>query len=180
MENMQPVDRNTSLKVTATYGAYLGTALVLVSFTDYLLNIYGGSTLMNVLSYAVFIGGIVWATIAYRSKVKGGVITYGQALRFGTLLCAFAAVILGAYTAILVNVVDPAYLEKSFDVAAQQMADSGKYSEEQIDVAIAASRVMMTPISIVVFSIMTYSLLGFFVSLITSAFLKKENPNAEI
>lgn len=176
MENVETADRNTSLKITATYGAYLGAALVLVSFTDYLLNIYGGSTLLNVLSYVTFIGGIIWATIAYRNRAKGGFITYGQALRFGTLLCAFAAVILGAYTAILVNVVDPAYLEKSFDVAAQQMADSGSYTEEQIDAAIAASRSMMTPVSIVVFSVITYSLLGFFVSLITSAFLKK-TPN---
>ncbi|MDR2938342.1 MAG: DUF4199 domain-containing protein [Prevotellaceae bacterium] len=174
MENTPLTDRKALLKITATYGAYLGAALVAISFADYLLNIYGGSTLINTLSYAVFIGGIVWATLAYRNNAKGGYISYGQALRFGTALCAFAAVILGAYTAILVNVVDPAYLEKSFEVAMQQMADSGEYTEDEIDLAMSASRAMMTPVSIVVFSVITYSLLGFFVSLITSAFIKKE------
>lgn len=173
MENEQTVNPNR-LKITATFGEYLGAALVAVSLADYLLHLYGGSTLMNTLSYVVFIGGIVWATLAYRNGAMGGFITYGQALRFGTQLCAFAAVILGAYTAVLVNIVDPTYLEKSFDVAAQQMADSGSYTAEQIDVAMAASRSMMTPVSIVIFSVITYSLLGFFVSLLTSAFLKKE------
>ncbi len=180
MEQAQKTDRNGLLKNTATYGAYLGAALVVVSLIDYIFHIYGGSTIMNMLSYAVFIGGIIWATIAYRDKVKGGFITYGQALHFGTLLCAFAAVLLGAYTAVLVNVVDPSYLEKSFEVAAQHMAESGKYDEDQIDMAMMASRAMMTPVSIVLFSIFTYSVLGFFVSLITSAFLKRENPNAMI
>ncbi len=165
------------LKITATYGAYLGAALVAVSLVDYLLHLYGGSTLMNTISYVVFIGGIVWATLAYRNGAMGGYISYGHALRFGTQLCAFAAIILGAYTAILINVVDPSYLEKSFDVLARQMAESGAYSEEQIDLAITASRSMTTPVSMVVISIITYSLLGFFVSLLTSAFIKKETPN---
>ncbi len=177
MENTQDKKSDGFIKYTATYGAYLGIALVAVSLVDYMLNMYGTSSFMNAISYAVFIGGIVGATLAYRSKALGGYIGYGQALRFGTMLCTFAAVILGAYMAILVNFIDPAYLEKNFDIVAENMAASGAYTEDQIDMAMSMSRSMTTPLSMVLISMLTYSILGFLVSLVTSIFIKKENPN---
>lgn len=158
----------------ASGGLMLGGVFVLIAVFDYVLGFYGKNIWLSVLNYLVMLLGIVYFTIQYRDKVKGGFISYGNSVVFGMLLSAFSAVLSGAFLYVLVTVIDPGYLEKQLNVVMETMMQDGKLPESQVDLVEKTMRMVMNPVFLLFSSVFGGVLIGLLISLVTSIFTKKE------
>ncbi len=164
------------LKHTATYGLYIGLALIILTLIDYVAGLYGQNKIFSLLQYVVMIGGIVWATINYRNTEMGGFISYGQSLGYGVVLSVFFGVVSAVFTVILVTVIDPAYMEHAMDLLRENLLEEGKVSEDQIDAMMAMSEKFANPVFTFFTNIIGAVFMGLIITLITSIFTKKVQP----
>lgn len=161
------------VKYAATYGLILGLAIVLLNVIDYVGGFYGQSRLLSVLNYVIMIGGVTLFTTLYRNKALGGYITYGNAVGFGILLCIFATVISGVFQFIL-NLVDPSYIAKQMEIMADQLYQTGLYSDQMIEQMLQTTRFLKNPLFILLGAVLAGALAGTIISLITSIFIQKK------
>lgn len=176
MENL----RLTLMKSTMTYGAILGLVLVIYSFLLFVSNTLPVGFLMQgltiILVTASYYIGIYFSTKKIRTLIFKGELTYRQGVYIGTLVTFFASVISEFYTYIQNTILDPNYMvrfitaQKAWlhtlqDKIAQTQID---LMVKDIDEAIKNYDALATLFQ----SIFMFTLLGFAISLITSAFLK--------
>jgi len=83
------------------------------------------------------------------------------------------SVFFGIYTYIFVKFIDPAVVDKIMERTEEAMIQQGQ-SDEAIETALRWTKAMTTPFMMAMWSIITYFVVGFIVSLIASAFLKKK------
>jgi hypothetical protein len=105
--------------------------------------------------------------------VRGGFISYGNALGFGTLSMVFAALIASAFTYLFYVVIAPDAVEKLRFLAEERALDANPnlgYDELEM-----IGR-FVSPVLIAITTVFSYSFFGFVISLVTSAFLKKTDP----
>jgi predicted PurR-regulated permease PerM len=119
---------------------------------------------------------------AYRDKVLGGTISYGNAFLAGLLIVIFSSIITGFYTLIFNTIIDPEYMDKVFEATKNWTADylnSMGLPDSQIDSSIEKiekQQANYNALKAFFTSIAWSSVFGVVISLITSAFVKK-NPN---
>jgi hypothetical protein len=130
------------------------------------------------ISYVIIIGGIVYGTIQYRDNVRGGTISYAQALGFGVIIALVVAVIAAVYSLVL-SLIDPGIIDQILEKAQDEMLKQG-LSEDQVEQAVEIQRKFMSPGIIAAMTVPSYTFMGFLFSLITSIFLKKEDTSVNL
>jgi len=167
---------NTYLKSTMTYG--LVTGLVLIVYTLLLYstnNLIDQNFFLGIINYLILIGGIVIGTRSYRDQFLEGYISYSKALGYGVVISVFTGIIVGIFTYLLYAVIDPGLLEQSMKIFEEEMLNQGM-SPDQVETFTEMQRKIRSPFMMLISSVLSYALLGFIFSLITSAFLKKDKP----
>ncbi len=163
------------MKSAMTYGLILALALIVFHLVQYLMDVYKPPTWVNILNYAIIVGGIVYGTIRFRNDELNGYISYGRALGSGVLISLFASVVYGFYLYLLTAVIDPSYMEGLYQVIEETYLEMGM-ADDQVETMVAAVKKFQTPIMMFVSSIFSFTLMGTLFSLITSIFIKKEEP----
>ncbi|MCX6257334.1 MAG: DUF4199 domain-containing protein [Bacteroidia bacterium] len=176
-------------KSAMNYGAIIGVVFVIYTLVIYLFNIYPTSFLsgglMTLVNIVLLVLGLVYSTKHYRTHMLGGKISYAQSLLFGTLICLFSSIITGFFSYLLNAVIDPEYqvrMAKAIqDSMVEYMTNMG-VSDSQIQDAIDKMNGKMPSALSSGFNMVLWGTIGgFIVSLITSAFLKKEgDPFADL
>lgn len=132
----------------------------------------------TLISIALLVVLIVLAHRAFK-KTHDGIMSYGQGLGLGTLLSlvgsALAAVLLFIYT----GYIDPGYSAKALEIQRAAMEAQG-VTGAQLDQGLAMTRTMLTPVGILVSSLVSGVIVGFICSLIVSAFTRCADPRAVI
>lgn len=174
------------LKSTMTYGLYLGVVFVIYSLVLYILGVMpvgiGLPMLMMVISLAIFFIGILFGTKKVRGEVFNGEITYAQGLAIGVLIALFASIISSVYSYIQNTIIDPEYLTNLANAQKEWMYNylQGKLPETQIDAQLSQMDEQIknaSSIASIFKGILGWTIGGFIISIITSAFLKKKsNP----
>lgn len=166
------------LKFALTYGLIIGLALVVYAVILYIADAYFNKAL-GYVQYVILIAGIVMAVIAFRDKAQGGYITYGRALGLGVLVALFAGTITIVFNYVMMNYIDPGLIDKSMAVIEETLQNSRFVPEDMIGPSLEKARKNMTALWTLPVGIATFTLVGFIISLVTSAILKKEtNPVA--
>lgn len=159
------------MKHVMNWGAILGFVLIAISLAFYLLGMTESSA-AQWISY-----GCIAAIIYVGSKMKrdnsGGIMSYGQGLGTGTGIAFFASILVAFYTFVFFTFLDAEMLEQMILRAEDQMYENGM-PESQVDMAMEMTRKFMTPGPMAAMVVFSYTIVGFVVSLITSAILKKE------
>lgn len=166
----------TPYKTAMNFGALLGLVLILYSALLYAID-QSTNQYLSWISYVFLAAGIVLGTKHYRDKVNEGFITYGQALWTGTLIVLFASFITAFYTYIFTKFIDPGMVEKILEQTETQMLEQNNMSEEDVETAMKITRMFVTPGMMSISIVFITTVMGFVISLITSAILKKENPS---
>ena len=169
--------KNSFLQSAATNGLVIGLGLILLATIDYVAGFYGQNTAFSLLSFAVMIGGLIWAATSYRKKELGNYMSYGQAFSYSISVSVVYSILSIIFTLILTRVIDPGYIDQVYTITEQKLYDAGNLTEEQIDMAMSISRRFTNP--------GVSSIIGFFstlfvstiISLITSAVTMRKNPN---
>jgi len=181
--------QTSSMKLTMTYGLYLGAISVvssLIIWATSLIEHLGifGSVLIGVFQIALLAFLLVYFTKRYRDTLLDGKITFGQAFTFGVLLVVFSSVISALFSYILNKYIDPEYMKRVMtmiqDKTYQILANSG-LSQDQIDAQMASieNKGISSPMETLVTSLEGGLIGGAIMSLISSAIVKKNAHGGE-
>ncbi|KAA3647400.1 MAG: DUF4199 domain-containing protein [Bacteroidetes bacterium] len=168
MENNTP----TTSKSAMNFGAMLGLVLMIFSLIIYVTEMYG-SQWINWISTIILIAGIVIGIKKRRDNELGGHISYGSALGYGTLIALFASIITSVGSFLYLSYVDDGFIQFTLNTQETQLYENG-LADEQIEMAMSMTKKFMTPGWIAFMAVLITVITGFIVSLIASAFLKKE------
>jgi len=181
MENKQSI-----LQYSMTNGAVLGVILIIFSLLLYLLGVMPVNTrtiiLMPLASFTIMLIFLIVSMKAYRNKVLGGYISFGDAFLLGLLIIVFSSVISGFYSLIFNTVIDPGYMDRVYEGVRNWSYDlySGMgLTETQIEEALertSRQQENYTPIKAFFGTLLGSAIFGGIVSLIISAFIRKDPP----
>ena len=169
-------EKPTPYKTAMNFGALLGLVLIAYSALLYAFDQTTNQAL-SWLSYVFLAGGIILGTKTYRDKSLGGYITYNQALWTGTLIVFFASFLSAFYTYIFTKFIDPGMITKILEETEMKMLEEQNMGEDDVEVAMKYTRMFVTPEIMTITVVFATTIMGFIISLITSAIMKKENPN---
>ena len=169
--------KNSFLQSAATNGLIIGLGLILLATIDYVAGFYGQNTAFSLLSFAVMIGGLIWAAISYRKKELGNYMSYGQAFSYSISVAVVYSILSVIFTLVLTRVIDPGYIDQVYTITEQKLYDAGNLTEEQIDMGMSVSRRFSGPIISSIMSFFSTLFISVIISLITSAIAMRKNPN---
>ena len=178
MEETEFTPKTSLTQMALTNGLLTGFVLILISLVFYLLN-DPTNQIASWISYSVIIAGIAYSTITWRKDGLGGYITYGQAVGIGSYTILFTAILSALYMFVFMQFIDPGVKDLFIAHAEEQLLTrTPDITDEQLDAAIAMTERMFNPVFLAISTFFTYALLGVLFSLITSAFLKKKDPDS--
>ena len=124
---------------------------------------------------------VVLMILAHREfkKTREGIMTYGQGVGSGTLLSVVASVLTCVLLFIYVNYINPGYSAAMLKIQQTGFEQQG-ITGAQLDQAMAITGAMLTPVGIVVTSLLSGVIVGFIVALIVSIFTRVNDPRAVI
>lgn len=172
MESTDTVKRTPMYKPAFSYGLLTAVGLIMLTLIIYMTGMIANQYL-NYISYFIVIAGIYLGTKAFRDEFRGGFLDYSTALGFGTLMIFFASVITAVFVFVFYSYLAPDALEQLKVAAEVRILEANpNVSDQELDLALR----FVSPTLMLVTSIFSYTFVGFLLSLITSAFLKKKDP----
>lgn len=167
----------SKLKSALNFGALLGLVMLVLTVITYMFSLYE-NTLFSLLTNAVFIAGLVIGMKKFRDEESGGYISYGGALGYGVLVSLFVGIIACVGTYVYLSFVDSGFIDFTLEQAETAMYEGGQ-PEEAVEMAMEWTRKMYSPGGIAFFTVLGNVFVGFIVSLIAGAFIKKEGTPFE-
>jgi hypothetical protein len=169
-------------KTTLYWGVISGVVSIILSVIMYVIGFmptsFGRIALALLVSVVVLIVVLVFALKSYRTSL-GGVMTYGQAFKFGLFVILFGAAISSIYTFIFLAFIDPEY---SKNVMEQFMSNLEEYMlskgvpEEQVAKAMeeAAKQAIPSPLKSAIQGFIQGVIFSTIINLIVAAVMKKK------
>jgi Protein of unknown function (DUF4199) len=161
------------------YGLITAAISIVFSILMYIMDVPYKSPVMY-FSFVILLAGIIYGTLQYRNTYLGGYITFSKAFLSGFIIVMVAAIIAAIYSYVFLTFIDPSYLERIIAQALEEtetkMLEQG-LSDEQIEPGLAMTRKFMSPAMMSVFSVLGSALFGAILSLLSAAFLKKEDKS---
>lgn len=162
-------------KSNLTNGLILGLIGIVYSLVMYFLDLSTNKT----LGYIFFVIQIVvmfFLVKSYRDNYMHGMITFGQAVGAGVVICLIYAIIMAVFSYILYAFIDTGLTAKLIAISEEAGLKKG-YTQEQVDLGMKFTRKIMTPAFISIMSIVSNMFFGTIFSLLVAIFVKKEgNP----
>lgn len=153
------------------WGGILGLVLIAYSLVLYMLDANESSAAQWV-SYGFIAAGIYLATKSKRDN-SNGLLSYGQGLGTGVGVAFFASILVAFYTYVFFGFIDPDMLEEMLLRTEDEMYNQG-LPDDQVEMAMEMTRKFMMPGPMAAMVVLSYTFVGFLISLVTSAILKKE------
>jgi hypothetical protein len=162
--------------IATKYGLILGV----LSFVVFLVGTLTGvnQNWPTVVNVAVLIVLMVLAHGKFK-KTHEGMMTYPQGLGSGTLLATISTVISCVLVYVYVKYINTGYLAAAMQ-AQQATLEQRGITGAQAQQAMAMTGAIMTPVGIVVTSLVVGVIAGFIVALIVSIFTQKGDPRAVV
>lgn len=130
----------------------------------------GLRVLSTLLTYVPFICAIIYVQTKHKKEL-GGYITFGRAFSTGFKVSAYAGLFIAILTLLYYKVLNPAAMDDLIELAKSNAGDN----ENQLKGVEMMSKYM---VFMMMFGVaVTFTLTGLVISLITSAIIKKDNPN---
>lgn len=158
-------------KSAFNFGIVLGLILTVLSMLTFILEMYENKW-MTFLSYIIIISGICYGIKKRRDNELGGYISYGGALKYGTLLTFFAAIVSSLFLFIYLSYVDDSFIHFTLEKQETDFYEQG-LDPEMIEVSMSWTKKFMQPLPMSVIGLFGSTLFGFIVSLIAAAVFKK-------
>lgn len=166
-------------KTNLTNGIILGLVGIVYSLVMYFLDL----SLNSIQGYVFILIQIVvlyFLVKLYRDNFMHGMITFGQALGAGVVICLYYSIIIAIFTYILYAFIDTNLIDKMLAMTEEKLLDRG-LSQSQVDAGMSVQSRIMKPAFIAPISIFGNMFQGLIMSLIVAAFVRKEgNPLIDV
>ena len=169
--NEQPSTARVALK----WGLILGIVQIAFSAIIFLTDNFGNNALGSV-AYLLILIGVVLAMRDFRT-LNGGYMTYGQGVGTGTLTAAVSGLLSSLFSVFYMTFIDTNVMERIMDKSREQMESQGNMSDEQVEQAMEMVQKFQSPGILFVFGILGSIIIGLILSLIVSAFLRRDKPS---
>lgn len=177
MEESGFATKKSRVTTALTHGLLVGFAIIVLFVVFYLLN-DPANQIINYLNFAIMLAGIIISTIVWRNEGLDGYITYGQAVGIGSLTMVFAALVNAIFLFLFLQFIAPDAKQMFMAAAEEQtLRRTPEISDDQLDAMLALTERMFTPVILGISTFFSVAGIGLIFSLITSAFLKKKNPD---
>lgn len=165
-------------KHSLIYGIYISIALIVLTLIFYVMDLHTEQW-PGYIGYIFMLGGIIYASVQYRDKRLGGFATYGQCFSAGFLAGLFASIITAIFTFFYISMLGEAYVADMMAISEEKiLSQNPEVSDEELDMALGFAKNMMKPWWISIIALLANTFFSLIFSLITSIFIKKENPDA--
>lgn len=166
-------EKVSTARIALKYGVL--ASVVIMVFTT-IINVTGQSQnkWLTSLSFVFMIVGIVVAMKAFKEENKG-FMTYGEGLGLGSLFSAIMGLLGSTFSVLYNKFIDPTIITQAMDTARSEMESKGM-DDAQIDQAMAMSEKFMSPGVLFAFGVIGSLMVGFVLSLIIAAILRKDKP----
>ena len=167
----------TTAKTALNFGLILGGVSLVFSLMLFFLDMhYQGETATSLIGYTLLIGLILWAIMHFK-KNNDGYISLSEALKTGVGAALISAIIVCIYTIVLIQYLDPEFLDKSIEYQKQKMLqENPEISVENVNKMFDMQKEFSGPFIISGFIIILNLFFGFIISLIVGLIIKKSNP----
>lgn len=166
-------NQKSSFKVALNYALITAALLIVLDLVFYVMDVAPRGEI-RMVSWLVYIGGIIWGQKVFRDAHSDGLLSYGKSFSVGFTVGFFAALVVAAYTFIFIKFFDPAVITQAMEASEQQLLDMGNMTDEQIDQTLEMSARFTTPFMISIMALIFSTIGVTIISLITSIFIKKE------
>ncbi|MEY4540444.1 MAG: hypothetical protein RLZZ306_2201, partial [Bacteroidota bacterium] len=133
-----------------------------------------GNKALGYLAF-VFVGVGIYLAVNDFKKENQGFITYGQGLGLGTMKSAIVGLLASTSSFLYTKFIDPSIPDQTLKLIVQDLEKKGT-PDEQIDQMTEMMKMGLQPGVLFVSGIFMYFFIGFVLSLIIAAILKKEKP----
>lgn len=158
----------------AKYGAYIGGAITLFSFSMYSIAVNSEAIVQNI-TYIIIIFGLFMSLKHYRDTELNGFMDYGKAVGIGMIITLLFSIIVSIYSYLLFKL-DPEAISRLMEQSYQQLYEAGK-SEEEIEQLMKLTDEFMTPGLLGFSSFFSHAIMGGLFTLLIGIFVKRKNPN---
>tara|TARA_B100001059_G_scaffold236819_1_gene290929 strand:- start:22712 stop:23236 length:525 start_codon:yes stop_codon:yes gene_type:complete len=167
----------TTAKTALNFGFILGGVSLVYSLMLFFLDMhYQGETATYLIGYALLIGLILWAIMHFK-KNNDGYISLSEALKTGVGTALISAIIVCIYTIVMIQYLDPEFLDKSIEYQKQKMLqENPEISVESVNKMFDMQKEFSGPFIISGFIIILNLFFGFIISLIVGLIVKKSKP----
>lgn len=176
-QTTQPLESTKPSKIILNYGLFFGIVSVLMQVVLYVTNSHLSPHWSYMLiSTLVTVGFIVYAIKAYKAE-NGGYLALSEALKVGVGISLIAAIITSVWSLVLMNVLEPTYMEQVAEVQREQMIENyPDMNEEQMNQAMEMGAQFSSPWITIAFGIVISMFVGLIISLIAGAIMKQKRP----
>jgi len=163
-------------KIATKYGAIQGVLSFLL-----VVVVAAVGMKQNWGSYISLVFLIVLMVLAHQAfkKTHEGMMTYPQGLGSGTLLSVVAAAITGVLMFVYVKFINTGYIAATMKAQQEALAERG-ITGAQADQAMAITGAMLTPVGLVITSLLSGAIAGFIIAVIVSLFTRKGDSKAVV
>ncbi len=164
------------LKWAMAYGLYLGIFHILFLLFFYFRgNVFEGRSYGYVLW--IFIAGVTWfGLVAYRDKVNGGFLSYGQGMGLGVLISVFGAIFYSA-TIYLLMTFDGSLSNQLMEITQEALFNSG-LPDELMESMEKMYEITLKPGIVGTSEFIGKVFAGTFITLIVAAIVKRKSDNS--
>jgi hypothetical protein len=166
----------TTTSVGLRYGLITGFVSVIFSLVLFVTEMNTNKVLSN-LSILILIAGIIFA-YRYFKSANNGFMSYGQGLGIGAVLSAVTGLLGGIFTFIYVKFIDSSFMQRMQETQIEELEARGM-SDEQIEQGMAMAEKFSGPGMMLVMGILVTLLIGFILSLVIAAIMKRSQPEFE-
>ncbi len=170
------MEKPSTARIALKWGLITSIIIIIYSVILFISGQFKNQAL-TLISYLFLLGGIIMAMREFKS-MNNEFMTFGEGLGLGTLTSAVTGLIGSIFGVIYMNYVDTTIMQQISDMQREQFEAKGM-SSEQIDQALEMAAKFSSPGMLFVFGLLGYLFIGFILSLITSAILKKNKPELE-
>ncbi len=169
--NEQPSTARVALK----WGAILGLSLIVITLVMYLTD-QTSNPWFSGLTIVAMIACLILSMQDYRS-LNSGYMAYGEGLGIGALVSAIGGLLSAAFITFYNVVIDPTIQKRALEQAHEKMEAMGTMSDESIDQAMEWSEKLQNPGFTFVAGVFGTLFMGFLLSLIVAAFIRRSKAN---
>ncbi|MFN3848062.1 MAG: DUF4199 domain-containing protein [Spirosomataceae bacterium] len=170
------MEKPSTARIALKWGVIVGIVVIIFSTITSMTDLWKQSW-ASWVGYLFVLGGIIMALGEFK-KANGGFLSFGEGLGLGTLMSTVVGVLGAIFSYIYLNFIDNTMVSRIIDFQREKMSEQG-LSDEQIDQAMEMTAKFMTPGMMFIFGVIGYLVVGFILTLIVSAIMKKSKPEVE-
>jgi Protein of unknown function (DUF4199) len=166
-------NQTTTTRTALKWGVIIGIISILYS-TAIMISGQIGNQALGYVIYAIIAVGLYMAMNDFK-KENQGFMSYGQGLGLGVLKCTIVGLISGFFSFAYMKFIDPTITDQMMKKAIEEMEKKG-LTDDQIEQAMEYSKMFMNPGVLFIVGLIGTIFIGFILSLIIAAIVKKEKP----